>query len=333
MRTAKDHRKLIWDELQQGRLRQGWGWLEGQDLRLILAKRQAGKALTAEEKAAWRNHRMLDSAWGGLREGDVVIIPNLPEYGQWTIARVSGPYRFEFPDGHADFAHILPVEPVHGPGPDRKIGVVHPHDALVDARLRRTMKNMSRMWGIDHLGDAVELLIAAIESGRDLSTGLTRAGRREAFFEDVRNDITDTAWKRLETTHHGAELEHLLIPLLESVYGKGAVHHHGGPKEHGADLIVTTRGPLGLKFRTAIQVKMYDGTHHDTHALDQLRRAREEHGVQAGVVLTTAVEVSAEFQEALVRLGEELQIDIQAWTRDDVMRLLLAHLGQQGRAG
>lgn len=107
------------------------------------------------------------------------------------------------------------------------------------------------------------------------------------------------------------------------------VARHGGRGEHGADLIVTTQDPLGLTFKRAFQVKMYDGTHDETHAIEQLQQAREEHGVQAGVVLTTATEVSPAFQEALTRLSENLKIDIQVWTRDDVVRLLLAHLGRR----
>ncbi len=136
-------------------------------------------------------------------------------------------------------------------------------------------------------------------------------------------------WDRLSKAYRGAEFEHLLVPLLESVYGDGTVEQHGGAGEKGADLIVTTVGPLGLKFRTAIEVKMYDGTHHDAHPLEQLRWARDKHGVQAGVVLTTATELSAEFQEGLIKIADELKIDIQAWTRDEFVRLLLAHLGRR----
>ena len=327
IRTAKDQRKLVWKELQQGRLRQGWGWQPEQDLRLILAKKKDGQELNEDEKVAWRNKRMLSDTWNGLREGDVAICPNLPEQGRWVIARIEGPYRYEEHPEHDDFRHILPVKPLRSK--DGTIAIVNPNDPVVDARLRGTMRTMSRMWGIDNLGDAVEEIIAAIASDSDLSEGQTKEQRREGFLTDIRKQVADMVWERVEKVYRGAEFEHLLIPLLESVYGDGAVEHRGGAGEKGADLIVTTQGPLGLTFQTAIQVKMYDGTHYDTHPLDQLRRARKEHGVQAGVVLTTANEVSQEFQDALVNLGEELKIDIQAWTREDFVRLLLAHLGRR----
>lgn len=79
-----------------------------------------------------------------------------------------------------------------------------------------------------------------------------------------------------EQTYRGAEFEHLLVPLLESVYGEGSVRAIGGRGEKGADFIVSTTGPLGLVFQTAIQAKMYDGTQRDTHAIAQLRSARDD---------------------------------------------------------
>ena len=41
--------------------------------------------------------------------GDIVVMPKMPAWNQFTIARVSGPYRFEIARGHDDFGHIIPV--------------------------------------------------------------------------------------------------------------------------------------------------------------------------------------------------------------------------------
>jgi len=35
IRTDKKFTEFIWSELKQGRLRQGWGWRDDQDLRLL----------------------------------------------------------------------------------------------------------------------------------------------------------------------------------------------------------------------------------------------------------------------------------------------------------
>jgi len=336
IRTSKDNREWIWSELGEGRLRQGWGWLPEQDLDLIYEKRNRGEDLRPEEKSSWRSRRMLGKTWNGLKVGDVVVSPNLPEQGKWVLMRVAGEYRYDRPPGKSetdepgDFGHILPVEPVKVGG---KIAVIDPSSPFVDARLRGTMRTMSRIWGIDHLAEAVKRLTKAIASGEDTSVRQSPEQRRTGFLDAVREQVSDVVWSRLHETYRGAEFEHLLVLLLESVYGEGSVEHKGGPREKGADLIVTTKGPLGLVFKTAVQAKLYDGKQFDLHPVEQLRWARDNHGVQAGVVLTTAEEVSQEVQEALTKAAEDLQIDVRVWVRDDFVRLLLRYLGQQGPTG
>lgn len=328
IRTDKNHRAYILAELNQNRLRQGWGYVPEQDLRKIAEKRTRNAPLTPTEQQAWGNRRMLETEWNGLQPDDIVICPNLPEYGRWVLARVTGPYRFDEgdPDNNTDYRHCLPVEPLRAP--DGTVAVINPNNAHVDARLRQTMRNMRRLWSIDYLADAVERMRTATAEGVDLSTAHTPSERREAFFTKTRQAITHAVWDQLQQNVHGAELEHLLVPILESVYGAGTeyVKAVGGRGEKGADIIVNARGPQGLRFRTAIQVKMHDGTAYDDHVVDQLRRAHHERGAQAGVLLTTAVSITPDLQAKLTQLSGELDIDIQAWTRDDFVRLLLGYL-------
>lgn len=72
---------------------------------------------------------------------------------------------------------------------------------------------------------------------------------------------------------------------------------------------------------------MHDGEHDDLHALDQIRTARASHGVDAGVVLTTATSLSERFTAHHSKLEADLGIDVRVLTRDAFLRLLLAHLG------
>ena len=74
IRTDRLNRDLIFNELKEGRLRQGWGWDPTQDLARIADKRKAGQALSEVEAAAWSNRRMYDS----VREGDRLLLPGLP---------------------------------------------------------------------------------------------------------------------------------------------------------------------------------------------------------------------------------------------------------------
>ena len=102
---------FVQDELQQGRLRQGWSPPGTALLNADGSKRNKEEWTQAYERA-WdeppspRRYatlcRMLD-----MNKGDLIFIPKAPEYGYFTIAEVeeSRGYRFENPYGH-----IIPVK-------------------------------------------------------------------------------------------------------------------------------------------------------------------------------------------------------------------------------
>jgi hypothetical protein len=325
IRTDRTRRDFILCELEQGRLRQGWGSKVDHDLRL-LAKQARSRKLNDEEARVWRNRRLLDTEPDGLKKGDVVVIPNLPKQGRWVLARVTGGYDFSpvrVPkDAGPDYGHIIVVSPIREPG--GKIAIVEADNEHVDARLRATMRNQSRMWSIDALGAAVDALIDAIETGKDTHTPEPEVQKAEGFFEAVRQ----AAWKHINEKYKGAEFEHLVRRLFECIYKDGRVEHWGGVGEKGADLIVFTRDPLGIEYKIAVQVKLHEGTEHDTKALSQIKLAREYHKVDAGVVVTTAEQMSEMFQARREALEEELAIDIRVVDRDEFVELVMAHLGK-----
>lgn len=326
VRTDKVRVSFVLREFEQGRLRQGWGWLPSQDLRLLRAKVNAGQKLSAEEIAAWHNRRLLDTEPDGLKPGDVVVVPNLPERGRWVLARVTGPYTYAPPDPEAgvgaDYAHVVAVAPIRAPG--GSLAVIDPDNENVDARLRATMRNLSRMWSIDALGAAVEKIIAVAEGGGDMVTVQPEAKKQEAVFEVVRA----AAWTAVRERYHGAQFEQLVLTLFRRVYAGGRVEHWGGRSEQGADLIVFTQDPLGLEYKVAVQAKMFDGVIDDTQALVQIAQARKAHRVDAGVVVTTATETSERFEARRAALEEELGIDIKVIDRDELTVLLMEHLGR-----
>lgn len=327
VRTDKKSKAFILGELEQGRLRQGWGYKKEQDLRLIRQKISGGVPLTEDEAAAWRNRRLLGTEPDGVKEGDVLLLPNVPEQGQWVLARVGrGDYSFDpiSVDGREDFGHVVPVEPVRNQS--GRIAIVSPDNVLVHAKLRATMRNLSRMWGIDNLGDHVETLLHAIEGGTDTRTVEGDAERFETFFGAVKS----AAWKSISAKYHGAELEDLIHRLFASMYSNdGSVERTAGPGEKGADLLVTKWDvALGLEFKIGVQVKLHDGVHDDPHALEQIRRARVERRVDAGVVVSTAESFSAAFKQRREHLQDELQMSIALVDRDALVRLMMRHLGE-----
>lgn len=323
IRTDKQRAQFIAKELEQGRLRQGWGWKPEQNLRSIRVKLDAGSALTQEEAAAWRNRRLLDTEWNGLKPGDTVIIPNQPRQGCWLLARVVGPYRYEQPQPDAlagtDYSHVVPVELVRTK--DGRPAVVEADNVHVDARLRASMRSMSRMWSLDAQGDKIERLISAIALGEDTSVPQPE----ELKFGALSAEIVEAAWLGIRARYKGAEFERLVLRVLGAVYPE--VQHRGGPGEKGADIIAVAHDSLGMEYKIAVQVKLHEGEERDPHSLDQIERARIAHRVDAGIVVTTATGFSADYLDYHAELEARLGIDVKLMNRSEFVRLLLAHLG------
>lgn len=90
MRTSRDSteaRDFIRDELlSHGRLRQGWGSFDEQDLRAIAKKVASRQVLDADEQGAWGNRKFLGERSGPsdnvMEIGDLVLVPNMPDNGR-----------------------------------------------------------------------------------------------------------------------------------------------------------------------------------------------------------------------------------------------------------
>jgi len=129
-------------ELHDGRLRQGWGYQDDQDLNEIQKKWDAGEELSSAQGEASRHWRMGNgpASEGYMQKGDWVLLPNMPENSRFTICEVTGDYSFSR-DAHDDYGHIRPVNVLT---PE---GVVNSHQ-LVHGDLRRSLRCRSRMWNI-----------------------------------------------------------------------------------------------------------------------------------------------------------------------------------------
>jgi len=154
MRTSPWDRPFLWAEAQEGRLRQGWGRFEDQNLEVIATAIRRGDRLSDTQAEARRALRMLTSWEGGMRVGDVVVAPNMPEYGRLSVFRVIDSYVWsptpprQFSE---QFGHVLPVEPlatdVNRWGPDVSDG------------LRAILGVQTRLYNISGYGGDVERLI------------------------------------------------------------------------------------------------------------------------------------------------------------------------------
>ncbi len=114
-RISEEEKGWIFKEITQGRLRQGWGangfGLVSEDGTPVdkhqweeTYRKVWGEAPSPKRFAILR--RMLE-----LNKGDIVVVPKMPKWNEFTIARVSGRYSFDMTTGKEDFGHIVPVDP------------------------------------------------------------------------------------------------------------------------------------------------------------------------------------------------------------------------------
>lgn len=322
IRTDKKLTELIWSELKQGRLRQGWGWRDDQDLRLLARLRDRGTPFNEHQQQTWRgNRRLLSSEFDSVQIGDIIITPHLPQHGAWSIVRVSGEYTYDGPgepgsERGEDYSHVLPTELL-----TTDARPISPFEEGVAAGLRQTMGVRSRMWNIDSLGPEVEALLEIVRSGAaPVPASLNR-------LPQVLTSAEEAAWKEILRQFHGAEFERPCIMLLEALYGEGNVEHTGGRSEQGADAICTYTDPLGIVHRAAVQIKMWSWDADWTRPLDQIRQAQSAYeGITAGVILSTSERVSDRFEQARADLEAELRIPIRVLLREELVRLFLANL-------
>ncbi len=106
-------RRYLYPELEAGRLRMGWG---GQGMAL-----QDGDGFPIPKERWEENYRR---AWGEnpspkrysilrrlleIEQGEVVVMPKMPNSGEFSIACVSGSYTFSVDVDRDGYGHIIPV--------------------------------------------------------------------------------------------------------------------------------------------------------------------------------------------------------------------------------
>src|ERR1700733_13914618 len=111
MRTDRNKIEFLSQELNEGRLRQGWGYSSEQDLNHIAATLSRGEKLTHDQRLSWRgNRRILSTQRDGIQMNDLIVLPHLPKLGHWSVVRVTDPYWFAIDAVKGDYGHVLPVK-------------------------------------------------------------------------------------------------------------------------------------------------------------------------------------------------------------------------------
>jgi len=145
----------------KGILRQGWGYCDEQDLRKIYDKQKDPnfdwKEYSSDELDAWRSAKMLGkyvpATWNPILVGDIILVPNMPKDGFFTLCRVTGDYSYSDDTEVRDLRHMLPVEVI------TKGGVAN-SNKFVDAALRQSLRCPGRLWDISSYKGCIDKIIS-----------------------------------------------------------------------------------------------------------------------------------------------------------------------------
>ncbi len=140
--------------------------------------------------------------------------------------------------------------------------------------------------------------------------------------------------KRIQRTHPNKDLESLIARVLERVPGVKGVTRQGGPGDQGADLVVECESGASLipglekPEIIVVQIKSYEGELHVPDAVNDIRRAFEEHkDASKGLIISTAESAGQEFVRELDWLQEETGKPVSLLIGPDLAKFFLKYGG------
>lgn len=241
-------------ETEEGRLRQGWGWDERQDLRNMTL-----------DQGASRNRRMFEE----VKSGDLILVPRLPRWSMVKILEATADwdkgYRFEVFGSTGDHGHVFPVKPIQS---------FTRSNEHVSGDIRSTLRTPSRFWNVSQYAEDIERLIKAGDAcigATDWYDLLQGAVRREFPSYEVRRKVFGSFMDRFE----GWQWEKVLVEVFNSLYPEGNAERVGGKgeEEHGTDILIKIPSIVPDRlYLIAVQVKDYR-KNPSSAVLDQICKA------------------------------------------------------------
>lgn len=298
--------KMLYQELQSGSLRQGWGGaglsLMGEDGEQISKAQWVENYRSVwEEEPSSRRYSALTPMLD-LRADDIVVIPKLPENDTFSVARVSGEYKF-IEDDHVardDFRHVIPVD-------ENSVRSFHKHSSedayAVYSLFSRANHRYPVTFAYDknHINAAMKLL--------DQESDLSQAHSSEDLVRVALDSALDYAAGKMQEKvkgWNGGQFQSAVQSVFEN-QGYEVIKNYRHYDGKGADADIVVRPPsnhaysLFMPTEIAVQVKWKQGIDSDdVHAVKQLVAWKESDAVQKFVISS-----ADEFTPDCKKLAEE----------------------------
>lgn len=325
-REDTDNTAPLFQELQAGRARMGWGYDPSQDLRLIQAEADKGgewwKRINREQTKTLRHMKMLGLGDDSIKKNDILLIPNLPKYQYFCIAKVTGGYYYDMLKLSADqdvnqlgedYGHILPVELLTPQG-------INKFNKEVHAQIRGTLRTPMRLWNLDYYGQHIEHLISLTVQNKNLVESHSGSERLETAWDLALSKAEETLKNRLmeelDSKFNAAEWEEPILTVLRNFYPGTDVKWTAGSGEHGADIVIQIPNHFddAPSWLIVVQVKNYSGEI-GIEVLNQIEEAHNHYSLEgriiSGIILTTAEKRSEEFNAEMQKLEQKLNFEIK----------------------
>ena len=251
MRVKKDQKVVdkIFKSLRSGEGRFGWSYVETADLRELRERinRSGWDSLNKWEKDCYQKFLL------ELRDGDYAVYINVPQWGQCTLAQITGEYEWRWED--EDFNHRFPVDP-------QSVRTFDTNGDIVAAPLCARLK-LRRPWWRIYVKPEFDSLLRSLQKGIESAPRSPETNLRELSqgIQPLFSEIT----KEIQRTHPGKNLESFVKKVLDRLPGVKSVEPKKGRADHGADLVVEFEFvPIPGLVQTqtlVVQVKSWTDTH------------------------------------------------------------------------
>ena len=299
--VEKEQKEPLYESIKSGKSRFGWSYKDEHNL--------LGDNWTPEHG---KQQFLLK-----IKEGDWIVHINLPEWGKCVAVKVCSKYGFDkgFPcSWGTDFKHFFEIDT----------------DSVIefyrrDPRILPSVKlgNRGRYWRIKEIDDFYQ-------SMENLKGEKQENQKQEDHLKNKLQPLLPQISEYIHKMHPSKKLEGFLaevfrkIPTVVEVEENG----YGWRTDHGADLIVKTSAPIGylsLENTIIVQVKSYEGTHHNLNAVDQIQEGIKEYGGTAGMIITTAEKVSKELENKVQEASDKLNMEIALLDATDLAKFIIKH--------